>query len=588
MSASFSRWFTRRAIMQGVLLVIAAGVFVVAIIVQNRAADTMSVELGPPQQVGPFSVPSPAGWAVRRTENGVIFTEPVSRGGRIIEFHRTTSLMFRSPIERLLMYGVMLPGDSENRRRSVAIGGVHPHFWPLPAVWVYGEDADPHRNGARAARRGDAYACAVTGISDAVMLGLTDRRRELASNRRLAWGILSGIRCVEQPPVVARNVEFRLAYDTFVRVSAPCMADRPDSLSISRMFVLDDRMFWRAAELVPCVVPPGTAEQFLLETFRLRNPVIAPLKLEQADAGTWVCWAEHRPTMLAIYLHRHSDGRALLADIRCDYRDPVPTELVRQAWSLCRDIGFGDGFPMQQAFDAGRQCCDRLMPDIERWAVDREGETRWQTYHDSSPRSAIMLCLRGRSGDFIEGEERWERPPSPAVEGALRRWRMSADGTSYHCEVSSAYDGAVRRCIFDARRINGEWRLAEAAAGAAPATRLAESPRENFVPGALLPVFLGRAPYERMVLTTESLPEPTTGILAGPFVLLVEPAFDAPRHLPAEVEPMRCWAVNVGGTGWSSRWYYDGDGRLRAITYPGGRHMHIMTTDAPSTVPAAQ
>jgi hypothetical protein len=109
---------------------------------------------------------------------------------------------------------------------------------------------------------------------------------------------------------------------------------------------------------------------------------------------------------------------------------------------------------------------------------------------------------------------------------------------------------------------------------------------DAFIPGGLLPLVLGKLPYEPMAIQTDSLPDPAGWTSADPITLLLEPAFDLPRFAAGSSEAMRCWKVEVSGSGRSSRWYLDSDGRLQVITFGGGIHLQRLETE-PTTRPGA-
>jgi len=87
-------------------------------------------------------------------------------------------------------------------------------------------------------------------------------------------------------------------------------------------------------------------------------------------------------------------------------------------------------------------------------------------------------------------------------------------------------------------------------------------------PGGLLPLVLGKLPFEPMLLSTESMPA-TPGVSPGLILLRLDPAFDLPRTLPGSREPMRCWNIMQSGCGESSRWYVDEKGKLQAVAFAG-------------------
>src|SRR5689334_8980878 len=78
-----------------------------------------------------------------------------------------------------------------------------------------------------------------------------------------------------------------------------------------------------------------------------------------------------------------------------------------------------------------------------------------------------------------------------------------------------------------------------------------------FIPGPALPLVVGGWTGGSMIIRTDSLPWPGGWASAGLANLVIEPAFDLPKHEDGEDQPMLCWSIEVDGTGESMRWYFD-------------------------------
>jgi len=589
MSAASANWFVRRTIAQALLWALLCAVFAIGVTVQKHVERGLPVAGTLRGQTGPISVRGPAGWSVRQTGNAAIFAEPVARGSRVLEVRHETTVMFRSPLQRLFGGAVTL--------QDVAAGGWDVHFSGLeiggwPAVYAVRRQsaADAVIAGGQG---GEVLAAAVMGPSHALIISLTGNDPHRTSGPDLVREIARRIECDVAPVRCLPGESRRFGCDIELRCADKRwrIAPADDRLTVSCLVMPGGAPGWAAVELVPCIVPGATARQFLIEAFAVRNPTLPRPAVEAWDAHTWRAVAAAGMSCTVAFLRASDDGRAILAEFRCDSGAQSRRAVAQwcdDVWRrIAASVAFAEGFSIRQALEDGAEACRTLAPVIVEHLAKEPAESAWQLYHETLPREAVMRSAVRVSGDCVEGVDRWDEPPERSRVGVIRRWRISRDGAGYHCEARSAYDGAARACAFNARAEQGRWNLSDVS-GEQSAGASGGQPRENFVPGALLPVFLGRAPYRRMVLSTESLPEPATGIMAGPFTILVEPAFDLPRYAPPDVEPMRCWAVMPCGTGWSSRWYYDKDGRLAAIAGPAGRRMQRIADLSPTTLPVPE
>jgi hypothetical protein len=97
----------------------------------------------------------------------------------------------------------------------------------------------------------------------------------------------------------------------------------------------------------------------------------------------------------------------------------------------------------------------------------------------------------------------------------------------------------------------------------------------NYIPGALLPLVIGKinAAGAPLIVRTESFPGGGEAVGAAELLsVLIRPApADATtRKADGESEPMRCVTAEVNGSGRVSRWYFRKSGELEFVEFPGG------------------
>jgi hypothetical protein len=182
-----------------------------------------------------------------------------------------------------------------------------------------------------------------------------------------------------------------------------------------------------------------------------------------------------------------------------------------------------------------------------------------------------MLVDRGTTGMWLIGSSATAHNPAfPFAVAELRNWRLHRTWAAYESSLSRASGASLAQVAAIAR---GELRITLAETGEA-LMETRNSGDELFVPGPILIEALGRLPFKSLILHTDSIPWPTPRLGAAPLVLLLEPAFDAPKHEEGEAEAMRCWNIHIVGSGESSRWYLNKQGRVETITFAGGAHLH--------------
>jgi len=144
-------------------------------------------------------------------------------------------------------------------------------------------------------------------------------------------------------------------------------------------------------------------------------------------------------------------------------------------------------------------------------------------------------------------------------------WRLARDWSMYDFDLTRAGQSLSLSHNVHVRKGKVETEIVE---GGDAMIRGTADVSTIYVPGGVLPLVLGKLPFEPMLLSTESMPA-TAGASPGLILLRLEPAFDKPRTLPGAVEPMRCWNITPSGCGESSRWYLDEKGNLQVVEFAG-------------------
>ena len=572
------------------LLVVAMGL---AMIVQQRVLARVHVELVGWEQVGSLHVMRPHGWTERRLADAIVFEEPAtrSRPGRRLEVSRRYAPVFMSPLEYLVRAEELSPRDLALALEQSAAKAPAQKItvWGWPGVMLSQDRMiliSPHQ----AMLRRLTLGAVVLPTSEAVVIKLDGSGASDASDRELVARVAESINLEQVPRPKPGGGPLELADD--IMLTVPAELAEPSSappLRLDRTMMSLASPGWLAVTFTPCWLLPGETGTTLGQRLLLRDPAYAPGQVEKIDDRTWRC---HRSAGQAFpgtaYLRTSSTGRGLTVEFRWSPPGGAGPD-VEDLWKrISETLAIAPTRALPGWLNAGARALAGVGADPRALFRDRPNEDRWQWFNERSSQVASSVVRRrvDDHGIWCKGTtDQW--PPLSGTGREVFEWSITRDWTGY--EMSLLRAGPLPMLSQESRLERG---LALSAVGEGNrAMARGETPvKPWFVPGGLLPAVLGRAALDPLALETESIAGILDSASAIPLLVLAEPAFDMPRRLPNEVEPMRCWSVTVSGWGQSSRWYYDSAGQLRHIAFAGGVHMTAIEPPAtrPATMPAEE
>jgi len=557
----------------------------VAAFVQRHGPRQTGVDLAPRQQLGDFQVRAPAGWVGRHSTGGVVLEEPPGRSGagRRLEIRCARATRFVSPLEYLVRSGDLRARDASvltsqhapGERRVPAAKKVTIAAYPGVSVsqtHVLRTINPPHAQLSK-----QTLACTILPDGRAVVLQLLGEGMADAADEDLVHRVGESLVLNEQPATRSGG-ELELPGGVHLAVPKGFRTfAAQDKFRTSKTMVAGERNGWLAVDVTPCFVLDDDRPAALLSMLMLRDPSFHSESVREVDQQTWVC--HRRPEDLfpgVVYLRVNGDGRALLAEFRWDGPGPqrdAEQAGVESAWQqIAVSLRFSPGSDVSVLLHGGAAAVEQFPRDAGTLLPPSILAARWQWYDEAVPKTWWTTTQYALDAASIWAVHNTDRSPALGRAGRERsQWRVSRDRSRYDCiltrsggdeplsQESRLADGQLTTLVRRGSEVVAKW------AGKVP---------EAYVPGALLPVLIGSLPFEPMILRTESALDPDGLACGTPLVLLLEPAFDAPRTLPGEKEGMRCWSVHVNGTSKSSRWYIDSEGILDSISFAGGLNFH--------------
>jgi hypothetical protein len=382
------------------------------------------------------------------------------------------------------------------------------------------------------------------------------------------------LRLTDQPPPLAQR-ELRLGGD--IRFAVPptltTMAG-DDPFRTSRTLFVQSGYGWLAVDLTPCIVLDDPATQ-LKPLLLLRDLAYGPGEVQQVDEQVWSCQRRaDGPFPGAAYLMVDSGGEAVLAEFRWNSISPRPAEMrgqVEVAWQQIKaNIAFPANSGVAELVRRGEGAIESLPKDpAELLPPDWQEVLTWQWFDDATPHTAQAIARYELGAESLHYSQLPDlTPPLIASGQELVDWYLSRDGSSYRyicrrlvprpslTQISELKNGVLHTRIFR---------------GQQPLLDSRSDDLGPYVPGGLLPLVLGKLPNKKMVLRSESF----LGIAAAaaPPLLILSPTADESRTMPGQQKPMRCWSIEVNGTGLVSHWYFDEAGQLMIVDLPGKLHV---------------
>ncbi|MGA2500998.1 MAG: hypothetical protein ABSH20_24950, partial [Tepidisphaeraceae bacterium] len=425
---------------------------------------------------------------------------------------------------------------------------------------------------------------------EAVIIKLEGSGASDASDRVLVSRVAESINLEGVPRPKSAGGPLELAED--IMLTVPAGLAEPSSnppLRLDRTMMSLSSPGWLAVVFTPCWLLPGETGTTLGQRLLLRDPAYAPGEVEKIDDHTWRCKrAAGQAFPGTAYLRIGSTGRGVIVEFRWSSPGGAGPD-VEDLWErISETLAIAPTRTLPALLNAGAKALAGVGPDPRELFRDRPSEDRWQWFNERSSQVAGGVVRRrvDEHGIWCKGmTDQW--PPLSGNGREVFEWSIERDWSGYEMSLFRAGPMPV---LSQESRLERALVLSVIGDGNRALARGETPVQPWFVPGGLLPAVLGRAPLEPMALETESIAGIVDSASAVPLLVLAEPAFDMPRRLPNEIEPMRCWSVTISGWGQSSRWYYDPAGQLRHIAFAGGVHMTAIEppTTRPATAPAAE
>ncbi|MCY2952332.1 MAG: hypothetical protein NTU53_10185 [Planctomycetota bacterium] len=585
------------------LLLTLALTLLLAYALQSHLQHQQQVQLSPPQNLGLFILRPPRSWLARSSPDALILEEPPSRSRlrRRIEISLARSPAFLSPLEYLARTGDLPLKDAS------ALLSTQPSSTPLPSIQritIANSPAilisqtrlfrSPNHQTPYQSRQ--ILAATLLPSNHAILLRLEGPGPATTADESLLKRVAESLALPDQPPI-ASAPQLELATD--IRLTLPTnLQSFPtnDRFHASRTFIAADSPGYLAVNLTPVLSLSKEPAADLLSMLMVRDPAFHPTPVRQLDSNTFCCLRRPEDIFPAIaYLRVNPDGRALLAEFRWNTPGSSSAADIAFVNSLWQQIATGLQFPtdtqIQSLLHAGSAALKQLPTDLATLLpTTPPNPDRWQWYDDALPRTAFSAAEYTLDSTTIFASHDIDRSPlSSGFARELSNWQLARDGSAYTYAYTYATIRAASTTVLSQETHLTKRKLTSIVRQDAESLAQATGPATNlYIPGLILPLALGRLPFQPMILQTESIPSPDPLASALPLLIFLEPAFDEPRSLPDEKEPMRCWSVRIIANGLSSRWYYDTQGRLESITFAGGLHGRRLDPLLPDTAPAEQ
>jgi hypothetical protein len=564
-------------LMQAALCFVLAASLGLAAWVSRRQTRTVRLALGNETVIEGLTVSRPDDWTLVREEDGLLLEEATKgvAAPRKLKIRYARSSIFMSPLEYLVRCGELQAHEASALMeasagpRAEVVKMINIAGWPgilLSQTRVMsGVDARQQMMWKR------TLACAVMAGGDVVLLRLEGEGAATTTDEDLVRRVAESLKVNERErPQMEGEVELAGGIRMPVGVGM-LRAGESDPLRIDRRLIDSDAGAWIGVDLVPCVAFPRENDQSLSAVLLLRDPQYHPGPIQKIDEQTWMCSRDQRGLFAGVaVLKCAKDGRAVLAEFRWDrFAQPgqtVANRVTALRQSIIQGVRFEDEVALTELLNRGVAARKTLAADPQVLFDWENPNETWQWYDEISSRTSLLkLAYRDEwvwvsaTGSTTGGL------PMFSFDTEFFSWRLARDWSSYDFELTRAGQSSSLSHTVRVRKGKLETEIMEGGDGMIRGTA---DESAIYVPGGLLPLVLGKLPFEPMLLSTESMPA-TAGASPGLILLRLDPAFDMPRKLPGADEPMRCWNITLNGYGESSRWYLDEKGRLQTVAFAG-------------------
>ncbi len=562
--------------MQSVLWGVLCATVGLAALVNHQVRLAMAVRLGDPISLHGLTVRLPLDWKRENeaTTSAVtlIAHEPIKYGRALMV--TLQRLPERTSVEEYLsaQYGASSDArEVTETRRSISILD-RPGL--LTAVTHHMMVGQGERAGSIQMKT--VLAAAVFPTGNAVLIRLDGLHDLNPTDFQIVEDVAAAI-AAEETTAESTNGTGALRFPGGMEIQPPpafSILPEQDPLVHERRFVLrDGPMRDATGVIVPVIFFPDAAEDAVRGLLISRDARWAGANVESMDEGLWRIERIGESSQSTAYLHAHEDGRGVLAI----FHGGADRDAVFAAWeSIVEGLSFTGDFDHRAHLQAGaaqaaslrEEGLDELIPESsadEWWEWTRTapeaivGWTRNQ-YDPAKPRHVLR-----ESRWLVSGQNVMQLVEEAETPADLSGHECLAERSHADIRSGGGFDRIVSRQV-DLR--DGHLSIITSTENGRITFNGAAPP--SFVPGAWLPVLLGRMEPRAMILISDSLPGWEDVNFIEPLVIFIEPTEEHPRTLAAEGAPMRCLKLSINGTGVASRWYFNQNGGLECIDLPGG------------------
>jgi len=561
-SWNFPRW--RNVVMQAVMCGVLGATVGLAALVDHRLRDALFLPLTNPISEGSITFRLPAGWKIstRIDEGGSLIQtavdpQPGSERVMTISVQRVERLM--PPVEYLHISGRLAGNLREQPADSITIDG-----WPGQYMPWFGA----RRSGDAAVEVEALVCCVILPDYQAVTLRLEKPAVLDPADRRLVREVIDSMSFGgldhPQPGTLA------LGNDASVDIPADFVVfPQPDPLRRDRMIVSQTPQGqWISAQLIPLLLanqPVESLRQILAadEHQDSRDPGQAKrwlvAQVSAAGPDHWLIDPEpiERPELLVHHLATlttNDKGQGLLVVLTAT--NPAGDDDLDQVWSqLETRIHLGGSTDLTGLLSTGAAAVADKAP------------------LSTPPRQSWQLWWRGNSAQGWTMEDTDSSGKARFRQTRWRNWEGTITQMLEQCsplEQAGDYSIQVQRSDAEAEPFSRFITLFEESTNVSDtiSTRVGlleptvvDRP-PAFVPSTAMGGWLANLPPKPLALWTDRFQGAAAELLFTPLLLLVHPVDSAAKDL-------RCFEVELSGTGQLSRWYFRPDGALDHADFPG-------------------
>jgi hypothetical protein len=361
---------------------------------------------------------------------------------------------------------------------------------------------------------------------------------------------------------------------------------------------------WTSIELIPCLWFPGDDQRTFISLLSVRDPQWHSGKVKQLADGMWqvdrigsnggitgsaTSDAASFPTRAYCFANGAGANQAIIAIMHGGRRGDEDA-LFDPAWkTISGGVRFTAHIDIAALVTAGREVIDRFVQaDPETYLSPDSGRqiwSRWDQTENADKQLGWMNVAWARSTApadaaatddsrrMWQGTRSWNAhpityaAPDAPSETIEQSWEASAD-FAYYRQSTDRVRGPSRQRTATQRWLLRDGKLHNhlaAAAAASPGNDDDQSapPPAPFIPGAWLPLVLGKLAGDKpMLLRTESFLSFDAAASADNSLLTLCITREYSDGMP-------CVTVIVNGTGRATRWWYEPDGSVRYIDFPG-------------------